>query len=75
MLAGILLSAQLSELTSSVNPNPIALIGIVLPIWMSVPYLLTATSGIVTIAVISLYFASLNLLAIGVKLGRRWRFL
>lgn len=66
MLAGILLSAQLPELTSSANP--IALIGTVLPTWMSVPYLLTATAGIVTIAVLSLYSASLNLLAIGVKL-------
>lgn len=66
MLAGILLSSQLPELTSSANP--IALIGTVLPQWMSVPYLLTATAGIVTIAVLSLYSASLNLLAIGVKL-------
>ncbi|MFC3394146.1 purine-cytosine permease family protein [Brenneria rubrifaciens] len=65
MLAGILLSSQLPGLTSSANP--IALIGTVLPAWMSVPYLLTATAGIVTIAVLSLYSASLNLLTIGVK--------
>lgn len=66
MLAGILLSSQLPELASSANP--IALIGTVLPPWMSVPYLLTATAGIVTIAVLSLYSAGLNLLTIGVKL-------
>ncbi|MCG8156149.1 cytosine permease [Brenneria goodwinii] len=65
MLAGILLSSQLPELSSSANP--IALIGTVLPTWMSVPYLLTATAGIITIAVLSLYSASLNLLTIGVK--------
>ncbi|MEE3663487.1 cytosine permease [Brenneria sp. g21c3] len=65
MLAGILLSSQLPELASSANP--IALIGTVLPTWMAVPYLLTATAGIITIAVLSLYSASLNLLTIGVK--------
>ncbi|RLM27609.1 allantoin permease [Brenneria alni] len=65
MLAGILLSSQLPDLSSSANP--IALIGTILPAWMSVPYLLTATAGIVTIAVLSLYSASLNLLTIGVK--------
>ncbi|AUG98377.1 cytosine permease [Pectobacteriaceae bacterium CE70] len=65
MLAGILLSSQLPDLASSANP--IALIGTVLPPWMSVPYLLAATAGIVTIAVLSLYSASLNLLTIGIK--------
>lgn len=66
MLAGILLAVQLPDLNTAANP--IALIGTVLPSWMAVPYLLTATAGIVTIAVLSLYSASLNLLAIGVKL-------
>ncbi|MFP1936324.1 purine-cytosine permease family protein [Lonsdalea quercina] len=65
MLAGILLSSQLTDLASSANP--IALIGTVLTPWMSVPYLLTATAGVVTIAVLSLYSASLNLLTIGIK--------
>lgn len=65
MFAGILLSAQLPDLASA--ENPILLIGSVLPTWMAVPYLITAIAGIVTIAVLSLYSASLNLLTIGVK--------
>ncbi|WP_192458373.1 purine-cytosine permease family protein [Musicola keenii] len=65
MLAGILLSSRLQDLAGSANP--IALIGTVLPTWMAVPYLLTATAGIVTIAVLSLYSASLNLLTIGIR--------
>ncbi|MGW1442284.1 purine-cytosine permease family protein [Serratia rhizosphaerae] len=65
MFTGILLSVQLPDLASAANP--IALIGSVLPSWMAIPYLLTATAGIVTIAVLSLYSASLNLLTIGVK--------
>lgn len=34
---------------------------------MAIPYLLAATAGIVTIAVLSLYSASLNLLTIGIQ--------
>ncbi|MCG8710410.1 cytosine permease [Brenneria sp. 4F2] len=66
MLTGILLSSLLPDLSSSANP--IGLIGTVLPAWMSIPYLLTAAAGIITIAVLSLYSASLNLLTIGVKI-------
>jgi len=65
MFTGILLSVQLPSLASAANP--IALIGSVLPTWMAIPYLLAATAGIVTISVLSLYSASLNLLTIGVK--------
>lgn len=69
MLAGILLSVQLPNLAS--DANPIALIGSVLPTWMAIPYLITATAGIVTVAVLSLYSASLNLLTIGVQV-KQW---
>lgn len=65
MFTGILLSVQLPDLASAANP--IALIGSVLPKWMAIPYLLAATAGIITIAVLSLYSASLNLLTLGVK--------
>lgn len=69
IIAGILLTAQIPDLAS--HENPIAAIGTLLPSWMAVPYLLAAVAGIVTIAVISLYSASLNLLTIGVKLKQR----
>ena len=69
MLAGILLSVQLPDLANAANP--ITLIGSVLPAWMAIPYLLAATAGIVTIAVLSLYSASLNLLTIGVQV-KHW---
>ncbi|MGF1760885.1 cytosine permease [Photobacterium sagamiensis] len=67
--AGILLTAQIPDLAS--HENPIAAIGKLLPTWMAIPYLLAAVAGIVTIAVLSLYSASLNLLTIGVKLKQR----
>lgn len=67
--AGILLTAQIPDLAS--HENPVAAIGKLLPTWMAIPYLLAAVAGIVTIAVLSLYSASLNLLTIGVKLKQR----
>lgn len=66
MFAGILLTAQIPDLAST--ENPIAAIGQLLPTWMAIPYLAAAVAGIVTIAVLSLYSASLNLLSMGVKL-------
>ena len=66
MFAGILLTAQIPDLAS--HENPIAAIGALLPSWMAIPYLAAAVAGIVTIAVLSLYSASLNLLSMGVKL-------
>lgn len=70
MFTGILLSAQLPNLASA--SNPIALIGSLLPPWMAIPYLLAAIAGIVTIAVLSLYSASLNLLTIGVRIHQAY---
>ncbi|CDG89596.1 Cytosine/purines, uracil, thiamine, allantoin permease family protein (modular protein) [Xenorhabdus bovienii str. feltiae Florida] len=65
LFAGILLSVQLPNLPTS--ENPIAQIGSILPDWMVIPYLMTATAGIVTMAVLSLYSASLNFLTLGIK--------
>jgi len=69
MLTGILLTAQIPNLASV--DNPIAAIGKLLPAWMAVPYLIAAAAGIVTIAVLSLYSASLNLLSMGIRVHQR----
>ena len=69
MLTGILLTAQIPDLASS--ENPISAIGKLLPSWMAIPYLAAATAGVVTIAVLSLYSASLNLLSMWIKLQQR----
>ncbi|MBD2784832.1 cytosine permease [Xenorhabdus sp. DI] len=68
LFTGILLSVQLPDLPNS--ENPIAHIGSILPDWMVIPYLMTAIAGIVTMAVMSLYSASLNLLTLGIKIKR-----
>ncbi len=69
MFTGILLTAQIPDLAS--HENPVSAIGRLLPTWMAIPYLAAATAGVVTIAVLSLYSASLNLLSMGVKLKQR----
>ncbi|ENM5729164.1 cytosine permease [Vibrio mimicus] len=69
MLTGILLTAQIPDLAS--HENPISAIGRLLPSWMAIPYLSAAVAGIITIAVLSLYSASLNLLSMGIKLKQR----
>lgn len=69
MLTGILLTARIPDLVSA--ENPVAAIGKLLPVWMSIPYLTAAIAGIVTIAVLSLYSASLNLLSMGIHLRQR----
>lgn len=69
MLTGILLTAQIPDLAS--HENPIHAIGRLLPSWMAVPYLAAAVAGIVTISVLSLYSASLNLLSMGIKLTQK----
>ncbi len=66
MLTGILLTAQIPNLAS--HENPISAIGLLLPAWMALPYLATAVAGIVSITVLDLYSASLNLLALGIRL-------
>lgn len=69
MLTGILLTAQIPDLAS--HENPISAIGRLLPSWMAIPYLAAAVAGIVTISVLSLYSASLNLLSMGIKLKQK----
>ncbi len=68
MTVGVLLASKLPELSSA--SNPIDVIGSALPKWMTIPYLIAATGGIVSMAVMSLYSAGLNLLIIGVKVRR-----
>lgn len=69
MLTGILLTAQIPNLAS--EENPIAAIGQLLPSWMAIPYLAMSVAGIVTITVLDLYSASLNLLTLGIRLKQR----
>jgi len=50
--------------------DPVSAIGTALPGWMAVPYLLTATAGLMASTVLSLYSSGLNLLALGLRVKR-----
>jgi nucleobase:cation symporter-1, NCS1 family len=68
MMVGVLLIGSNPAIAEA--SNPIAGIGSALPHWMMVPYLLTATGGLIAEADLSLYSSGLNLLAIGVRVAR-----
>ena len=70
IFTGILISIKLPTLADS--QNPINLIMTTLPDWLSIPYLITALVGIITISVLSLYSASLNLLTLGIKVKQKY---
>lgn len=69
MLVGVLLSVSAPELAGS--DNPIAMIGSVLPHWMSIPYLIVAVGAMLALGVLSLYSASLTILTLGTNLKQQ----
>ncbi len=66
MLAGILLSLKVPEL--SISQNPFIIVGSALPQWMSIPYLFAAMGSVISLGILSLYSASLNFLSLGIKI-------
>jgi len=52
--------------------DPIGSVGLALPDWLLVPYLLTAMLGLLAAADLSMYSSALNLQALGVPLRRPW---
>lgn len=69
MLMGVLLSVSAPELAGS--DNPIAMIGSILPNWMSIPYLGVAIGAMLALGVLSLYSASLTMLTLGIKVKQK----
>ncbi|MFD8822728.1 purine-cytosine permease family protein [Streptomyces sp. NPDC059605] len=53
-------------------PDPVAFIGPLLPGWLSVPYLLTAVTGMVLINAMSLYSAGFTAQTLGFTVPRTW---
>jgi purine-cytosine permease-like protein len=53
------------------GPDPVGSVGLALPDWLLVPYLLTAMLGLLAAADLSMYSSGLNLQALGLPLRRR----
>jgi NCS1 family nucleobase:cation symporter-1 len=69
-LVGFLLTSRIPNLASAADP--LSSVNAVLPVWMAVPFLLTAAVGLLAGAVESIYSSGLSLLAVGVRL-QRWQ--
>ncbi|MGW7520466.1 purine-cytosine permease family protein [Streptomyces sp. NPDC054796] len=52
--------------------DPVSFLGDVLPMWLSVPYLVTAVVGMLLINSLSMYSAGFTAQTMGVKLPRAW---
>jgi purine-cytosine permease-like protein len=56
----------------AVSNDPVTFIGALLPVWISVPYLLTAVVGMVLINAMSMYSAGFAAQTLGFALPRTW---
>ncbi|MFI6125024.1 purine-cytosine permease family protein [Streptomyces sp. NPDC051064] len=56
----------------AVTKDPVAFIGELLPMWISVPYLLTAVAGMVLINAMSMYSAGFTAQTLGFAMPRAW---
>lgn len=65
---GALMAVGDSQLAAA--HDPVAAIGSALPVWMLLPYLLTAAFGLIAAADLSMYSSGLNLIAGGIKVSR-----
>src|SRR5690606_6379811 len=62
---GVLLAGSDQELMDAVGADPIGALAAILPIWVLVPFLLTAVLALVSGAVLGIYSSGLTLLSLG----------
>ena len=67
---GLLLAGSNPDLTAGIAADPIGTLATVLPIWVLVPFLITAVLALVSGAVLGIYSSGLTLLSLGVKIPR-----
>lgn len=67
---GLLLAGSDPELSEAVAADPIGALASLLPVWVLVPFLLTAVLALVSGAVLGIYSSGLTLLSLGVRIPR-----
>ncbi|MCC2028052.1 cytosine permease [Microbacterium sp. YMB-B2] len=67
---GLLLAGSDHELMAAVGADPIGALATLLPIWMLVPFLLTAVLALVSGAVLGIYSSGLTLISLGIRIPR-----
>ncbi|MGO1853746.1 MAG: purine-cytosine permease family protein [Microbacteriaceae bacterium] len=67
---GLLLAGSDDELMAAVGADPIGALATLLPIWVLVPFLLTAVLALVSGAVLGIYSSGLTLISLGIRIPR-----
>ncbi|WP_091227026.1 cytosine permease [Microbacterium sp. 3J1] len=67
---GLLLAGSNDELFAAVQADPIGALATILPVWVLVPFLLTAVLALVSGAVLGIYSSGLTLLSLGIRIPR-----
>jgi nucleobase:cation symporter-1, NCS1 family len=70
MIVGVLLASRRADVLTS--GDPLSTIQQALPSWLSIPYLLTAIGGLLAGAALDIYSSGLNLLAMGIRIQRKY---
>jgi purine-cytosine permease-like protein len=67
---GLLLAGSNEDLFAAVQADPIGALATLLPIWVLVPFLLTAVLALVSGAVLGIYSSGLTLISLGIRIPR-----
>lgn len=67
---GVLLAGSDPDLRAAVAADPIGALASILPLWVLVPFLLTAVLALVSGAVLGIYSSGLTLLSLGIRIPR-----
>ncbi|WP_144874427.1 cytosine permease [Microbacterium sp. 1.5R] len=67
---GLLLAGSNDDLFAAVQNDPIGALATILPVWVLVPFLLTAVLALVSGAVLGIYSSGLTLLSLGIRIPR-----
>ena len=70
VIFGLLLVGSQPELADQVSDDPIGALAAILPVWVLVPFLITAVLGLVSGAVLGIYSSGLTLLSLGINIPR-----
>ncbi|WP_164234336.1 purine-cytosine permease family protein [Microbacterium hydrocarbonoxydans] len=70
VIFGLLLAGSDDDLLAAVGADPIGALAALLPIWVLVPFLLTAVLALVSGAVLGIYSSGLTLISLGIRIPR-----
>ncbi|UNK71518.1 cytosine permease [Microbacterium sp. H1-D42] len=70
VIFGVLLAGSDPKLMDAVGADPIGALATILPIWVLVPFLLTAVLALVSGAVLGIYSSGLTLISLGIRIPR-----